>query len=114
MPDFNDPLSIFAAIAAALGAKNWLFLAAGAIVLAVWAARSFGAQYIPFLKTDRGGAALVLFSGVLTAAAQVIFGGFSWQALVDGVMAALVAAGGFSAVKKVFYPSDKPAAPPAA
>lgn len=105
-PDVSDPGSIFSTIAAALAAKNWLFLTGGVFVAVVFATRRFGAAWVPFFATDRGGAVLVLACGLLQAAASVIFSGFSWQALLDGLFSAFLAAGGFGIVKKVLAPSD--------
>ncbi len=110
--DPSDPLSIVGTIISAFGSKSYVALAGAVIIGVVWALRSFGGKYIPFFRTDRGGATLVLACAVLSAASSVLLGsGFSWSALVDGVLSAFVAAGGFSVVKKLAAPSD---APPAA
>ena len=70
-------------------------------------------EFIPFLKTDRGGALTVLLLGVAGGLvnAMVAGDGFSMNGLATGAYVTFLSAGGFTVLKKVLFPSD-PAAKP--
>lgn len=92
-------------------AKDWRALGAAIIMLVVFGIRQGLGRYVAWFKTDRGGALMALLIGVLGTVASYLAagGGWKWSILVDGVMAAFTAAGGFSVIKKLIAPSDAPA-----
>jgi hypothetical protein len=57
---------------------------------------------------------MALVIGVLGTVASLLGAGghFSWGLITDGLMAAFTAAGGYATMKKLFSPSDAPAAAP--
>lgn len=95
--------------------KNWQMLAALIVVGLVWGLRRFGGDFIPTLKTDRGGAALALAIGISGALvnALAVAAKPSLQLLVDGVTTGVMAAGGWAVVRKIFGVSAAQKADPA-
>lgn len=117
--DIVNPADDFGAflsqVMAAVQAKDYQIIAALALVLVTFVARSWGKRFIPWLNTDRGGAVLALFLGVAGAfvtslAARVSFG---FQTVLDGLVVGVTAAGGWTVVKKIISPSDKEVTPSA-
>lgn len=96
----------------AVTSKNWVLLAAMAVSLLVlllrWSSKKFGV--LPFFTTDRGGVVLTFtlaFAGGFANAVAV--GGasaVSLDLLLQCVMVATYAIGGFVGAKKFFFPSD--------
>jgi hypothetical protein len=92
----------------ALDSKNYHLLAALAVIGLTWAAKKYGtsipAPVGPFLKTDRGGAILVLLMGVGAAIGNGLYAGapFSLNFLVHGLVLGVTAAGGFNLATKIF------------
>lgn len=86
---------------------NWKLVAALAVVALVWLARRVGGNYIPLLKTDRGGALLVLLLGVAGALATAFTAGatLTAQVLFHGITTGIMAAGGFNLMKKLLWPT---------
>jgi hypothetical protein len=95
-------------------AKSWtiLFSIISVIVVLTWLARKVGGSFIPFLKTDRGGALTVLLLGVSGGVLNALAAGdgMSLNGALSGAVMSFMAAGGFNLVKKLVFPSD-PAAP---
>jgi hypothetical protein len=95
--------------------KNWsiLFGFASIVVALTWLARRFGGLYVPFLKTDRGGALIVLLFGVSGGLlnALAVDSTVTVDSIVAGMGVGFQSAGGFSVLKKLTFPSDVPAAP---
>ena len=110
-----DFVGFFQAVLDAVTKKNWWVLASMAVVALTWVTRvvvpklhnSLGA----WLGTDRGGAVLALFYAITGAAATTMA---AWKKpdlnlLLNTVFVAVGAIGGFSLIKKIFFPSDTPA-----
>lgn len=105
----QDPGGVIASLLAAAKAGQWRLLAGLVLSLLVWAARTWGSGAVPWLKTDRGGAVLVLFLALLGGIATSLAGNgpFGLSLLVNSLSIAFTAAGGFAVVKKILAPSDQ-------
>jgi uncharacterized membrane protein HdeD (DUF308 family) len=82
-------------------------------LLVVFLMRAVVGRWVGFFKTDRGGAVMALIVGVLGTVASLLLAGgkFQFGMLLDGLLAAFTAAGGYATIKKMISPSDaKPAA----
>lgn len=90
--------------------KSWsiLFGIASIVVCLTWLVRKFGGLFIPFLKTDRGGALTVLVLGVAGGLVNALAAGssVSFDVVVAGMGVGFMSAGGFTVLKKLIYPSD--------
>lgn len=84
---------------------HWFLGAALALVFLCTVAKRYGGSRFPFLNTDVGGAVLVLvgsFGGaIVTGLAAVGTDAFSWSVMYSAGTFALVAAGGYSLIKKL-------------
>lgn len=111
-----DPAGFLALVVGALQAREWVVLAALMVVGLVAAVRKWGPSQWAWLRQDRGGAALALVWGVVVAVAASLIGGAapSGRMLLDGALLGATAAGGWTLVKKILFPSDarKPAPSP--
>jgi len=89
----------------AVQSRNYALLVALVVVLAVYLLRKFGGSRLPFLRTDRGGALLVLGVALAGAVANALAAGapFSGELLLTAVRVALTAAGGFTLVKRLVF-----------
>lgn len=90
----------------AVRSSDWRLLAIGALIAVVFAVRAVGARWVPWLKTDRGGALLALSGGVAGAVLHSLMAGagLGWQLLLDGAVNGVTAAGGYTMVKKLLLP----------
>lgn len=106
-PD-DDPGAFVSSVLNAAKAGQWRLLAGFLLVGLVWAARKWGSGAVPWLKTDRGGAALVLVLALLGGIATTLLSGqaFAWGLLVNSLSMAFTAAGGYAVLKKILWPSD--------
>jgi hypothetical protein len=89
---------------------NWWVFAAVVISALVWIVRAYGAKYSPWLKTDRGGAVLVLTTSILGSFAALILAGdqVGLELVIEGFKVAFVTAGGYSIIRKIIgISSDK-------
>ena len=104
--------SIAGAILEAVTSRNWALAASLGVVVVVYLLRKLGGQRIPFLRTDRGGAVLVLATSFAGAVANAILAGgaFSPALLITALTVAIGAAGGYSILLKILFPSDSDAA----
>ena len=116
----GDPWFVFSSLWTALQHRSWGLGIAAALVLVVLGLR-YGAGLLAarlpgkagdacaWLKTDRGGAVLVLASGVASAAfvAKIAGQAVTPQLLMGGLGAGITAAGGWSVIKRLFAPPDK-------
>lgn len=104
----TDPGGTVTSVLNAAKGGQWRLLAGLLLSLLVWAARRWGASTIPWLKTDRGGATLVLALALLGGVAATLAGDqpFAWGLLLNSLSMAFTAAGGFAIVKKILAPSD--------
>lgn len=95
--------------------QSWkvLFGVSALILLLTVIARKVGGMFIPFLKTDRGGALTVLVLGLSGGLVNALAAGdgISTDGALLGAMASFMAAGGFTLVKKLLFPSDAPKPP---
>lgn len=111
LPDPSNIGGFATAVLAAFDAKNWAVLVALGLSAGLWAVRTYLLPTSSFLQTDRGGAILVLGSGVATsiaaAAAAPNAGGLS-RVIVSGMLMAFTSAGAFVIFKKIIFPSDTP------
>lgn len=87
---------------------QWKAVAAILAIGAVWALRKFGGRYLPFLKTDRGGALLTLATGVVGGIGHALLtdAPVTAELLSDGLAVGVTAAGGYVIVKRIIWPSD--------
>lgn len=110
VPDPSDPSAFVAALSSAITAHRWSVLAALLVIALVWLARRYGPMKWEWLRGDRGGAALALVGSILVTLATDIASGKSFSALwlMDALMLGMTAAGGYSVVRKLIAPSDKP------
>ena len=103
----TDPSSLLGQMLGALQGRNWIIAVGAGLCLSTFLLRSWGSAWWPWLRTDRGGAALVLTVSVLGAAGTAIVGGhFTAQSVLDGVIVATNAAGGYALLRKIFLPND--------
>jgi len=106
--DTLDSVSVAKDIVDAGRTKNWRLLVAGLVILLTWGLRLFGGKFIPFLKTDRGGIILAL----VIASVGVLFNawkagvGLNVDVFVDAIAMGVFSIGGFTTLKKAFFPSD--------
>lgn len=97
--------------------KQWWVLASavltGVVAFTRWFTPKVNGKLGAFLKTDRGGALLVLFWSAVGAVAHTFAAGKRPSAvtLLTAVVVAVGGAGGYVLIKKIFWPSDaEPAA----
>jgi H+/Cl- antiporter ClcA len=85
--------------------KNYALLVALVVVLAVYVLRKFGGEFIPFFRTDRGGAVLVLAFSLAGAVANALTAGapLSGGLLLAALQVGLTAAGGFTLIKRLLF-----------
>jgi hypothetical protein len=89
----------------AVANRNYALLVALVVVLAVYLLRKFGGSRVPFLRTDRGGALLVIGVSLAGAVANALAAGapFSGALMLTALRVALTAAGGFTLVKRLVF-----------
>lgn len=105
----DDPSAMLEQLLAAIQGRNWIAVAGVALVLLTYLLRRWGGVYLPWLKTDRGGAALALGLGVLGSVGVALSAGtVTAQSLLDGAMLGLTSAGGYAVVRKLLFPVDAP------
>ncbi len=114
--DLQEGATLVSKAVGAGSARDWRALGAALILLVVFLMRKVVGRYVKFFNTDRGGAVMALVVGVLGTVASLVSasGKFSVGMLMDGLMAAFTAAGGYATLKKLFSPSDIAPAPAAA
>lgn len=110
----DDVQGVTSTLRNAMRTSNWRLAVIAGLLLAVLLLRKVGGWFLPakaaaWVNSDRGGATLALAAGVLTVVVNGLVAGgpFDPQLLIDGVLAACTAAGGFSVAKKLAAPSDK-------
>ena len=91
-----DPAAFLSALLLATRGGQWIVVGILATIGIVYLARRFGAKYVPFLGTRRGGALLLLISSVVTALATPILAGtpINLSVLLDVLITGIGAAGG--------------------
>lgn len=98
-----DGMGFLKTIVDAAMSRNWAWLAALALVAVVWALRRFAGGKLPWLKTDRGGAVLVLATSVVGALATSLGAGkaLGGEVVLQAVYVGFMAAGGFTWLKRM-------------
>lgn len=87
----DDLDSIADALAAALTSGNWSLVVMLVVVALIWAARRYGAAYVPWLGTRFGGLVLALAGAAAVGIATALLGGSPLTlALVLGVLLKLI------------------------
>lgn len=92
----TDPGAFLSALLLAAKGGQWIVVGILATIGIVFLARKFGAKYVPFLGTRRGGALLLLISSVVTALATPILAGtpITLSVLLHVLVTGIGAAGG--------------------
>jgi hypothetical protein len=98
-----DIQATLTALYSAIQGRQWALVGVLAVVALVYAARTWGGTLLPWLRSDRGGAALALLAGIFGALATALLSGTALTPLVvlDGVVLGIGAAGGYSVVRKL-------------
>lgn len=89
----------------AVASKNYLLLASLGVIAVVYVLRRFAGGKFPWLRTDRGGALLVLLTSIAGGFANAFLAGspLSWGLVLSAVTTGLAAAGGYSIIKKLVF-----------
>lgn len=108
-PENTGPSQWAGLVLKAVQDKNWAMLVAVALTGLVWAVRRYGGNTLPWLKTDRGGALLVLLLGIGGGIINALAAGapLTPQLLLDGARVGLISAGGYAVVRKLLF-GEKP------
>lgn len=87
----------------AVMSKNWTWAAVLVLIAMVWGLRKFGGKKFKWLKTDRGGAVLVMGTSVLGAVATAIGAGkgLSKDVVLQAVYVGFMGAGGWVWVRRM-------------
>lgn len=101
--DGSDPSPIFKAVFEAITHRQWDKVAAFGITLLVLAARAFGGNFIPFLRTKLGGILLTLALGATGTISTALLAGesISLDLIIKGIGIGVTAAGGWSIFKSL-------------
>lgn len=104
-----DPITLVGQIFEASQQGHWLVVTGLALMLVVWVAKRFLAGWIPFLKTRPGGYVLAFSCALVPPLAAVLVGGAvpTLQMFLTSLSAALVASGGWEAVRDAFGKPDQ-------
>lgn len=96
VPSPDDPGAFLTALLAAVQGGQWLVVGILATIGIVYLARRFGAKYVPFLATRRGGALLLLLSSIVSALAVPLLSGtaLTLNVIIDVLITGVGAAGG--------------------
>jgi hypothetical protein len=108
-PD-QDPGAWVQFVIWAFRTKAWAPLIGAILMGLMWGLRKlFEEEH--WIKTDRGGATLVLLLGVLGSLSALLLTPkvqITAASVITCVMTAVVSAGGYTLIKKIIKPSDKP------
>ena len=117
-PSPDDLSAFFKAVVDAVQGGQWRVVAVLGVVALVWAAKKFGAKWLPVLATSRGGALLAVLGGIVSTFAPALLSGtpFTLKLALDALLLGITAAGGWVVVRRLMFGEDVPpnAAPPAA
>ena len=119
VPDAEiDPTGFAELLYKSVKGGNWALAAALAVIGLVSLIRKYGEvlservkalSWLKIFTTDRGGAALALSLGVAGGVANALLAGtMDAHTLLMGVEVGIMAAGGFTVVKKLLWPKDMP------
>lgn len=101
-PDLTqDPGGFLNALYDAIKTKNLRVVVACGIVALVFVTRRWGSRWVPWFKTGRGGAVLVISVGVLGGVVTALGSSspLGFQMLIDGAVMGFTAAGGWTVIK---------------
>lgn len=108
-----DPGALLNQLIAAVHAKHWGVAIGFGLTFVTFVLRTVVGPRWKWIQTDRGGAVFtILVATAGTIGLELASGVSSWMVVLDAVSAAMSSAGGYSLVKKLLQPSDKPATPP--
>lgn len=119
VPDLDkDPGGFLEQAFQATRSGDWTMVTALALIGCVWVARKpWALGKVAFFKTDRGGVAMVLGLSIVGGLANAIIalGKFPTDMLTYKAIlqTAVTAIGGYVALKRIIWPSDKKPADPA-
>lgn len=104
----GDPVGFFKSTYDAAKSGQWWMLVSMIVMALVWGARKW-AKKIAWFKTDRGGACLAMGIGILGGMAHGILaeGAPTLGMLTESIKVTVGAMGGYVAIKKSLFPSDK-------
>lgn len=93
----KDGFAFLKAVYEAVMSKNWAWAGALALIGIVWALRKFGSGKLPWFKSDRGGAVLVMATSILGALATTLGAGqkMTGETVLHAVYLGFGAAGGY-------------------
>jgi hypothetical protein len=99
----DDGFNLWAPVWEAFRHGDYVYAGALALVATVAVARLYGTDYIAWVGTDQGGAALALFGSLgATLAVSLSDGsGLTWGILSRAALIAVSAAGGYSMIKRL-------------
>lgn len=95
----QDPGAFVSAVANAVKGGRWLTVVSLAVVLVVFLLRRFGAKWVPWFQSKRGGVVLAFACAALASISSSLAVGWSWGCLVSAAEAGLMAIGLWSAAK---------------
>jgi hypothetical protein len=105
----TDPGSVITGILTAFTGKKWLVLVGFLLTGVIYFLRTFVLKNVKWTQTGWGGAVVAWGIAIVgTVGMELAAGVVSWATIADAVMAALMAAGGWSLVVKRLLP-DMPA-----
>lgn len=115
IPNVTDVTGFANLVLQSVQQGRWAMVAALLVIAAVASLRKWGPAWV---ATDRASTLFALLTGAAGAVGARLIAGtpMTLSVLCDGAAVALTAIGGYSAVKKILFPSDAApaAAPPAA
>lgn len=113
VPTPDDPGAFLAALLAAVQGGQWVVVSILAAIGLVYVARRFGAKYVPFLATRRGGAVLLLLASVLTSLAVPVLSGtaLTLKVIIDVIVTGIGAAGGRTILRSLLLGGEADDAP---
>jgi hypothetical protein len=111
----SDPSDLAMRAVKAAKSRDWKLLIALVVSILAWGARKYGKSYVPFLGTDRGGIITVFALAFVGCIANVMIalgsGGLASDIWLDAVSIAMLSIGGYTGLKKLFFPADAKASP---
>jgi hypothetical protein len=104
-----DPVGWARGLYDAVRTGAWPMAAGLALIGVVWAGRRWGGALLPWLKTDRGGVALVLATSTLGALGTAWAAGAApdGKAALAALQVGLLAIGGYTGLRKLIWPADR-------
>ena len=106
-PEVGEVAAFVRMIVGAAKHKQWRLLIGLLLIALTWGARKFGAKKFPWLATDRGGVALHIGLSLGMALASLLLSkmAINSDSVTDAITNGLIAAGGYSMLKKLWAPA---------